>query len=333
MTTAKSLSTEQKSRFETEGYLIVPDIFVPDDLEPVRQELDALIRTTARTLHATGVVPALHEEAGFDRQLAHIRAESPDAATAVLKALTGNGGGGHTGKAMFDLIRHPKLLAAVESLVGPEIVGSSVYRVRPKLPGLASGVVPWHQDSGYMAVHCDRHLIVTCWVPLVDADEANGCMRILPRAHRAGIVTHYTGGPAGFLVIDDQDLPLPPDRSVPAPCPRGGVIFMWNSTPHCSTPNHTDHIRWSVDLRYQAAAVPSNVGLVPDPAATTLQPGFEVACYAPEADFVVQSREHPERETTFAEFVDRRTRYEAAARAGAVTYPRRGWTPVAKAAG
>ena len=61
----------------------------------------------------------------------------------VYKGVMGRGGGGHAGEALFKIITHPNLLAKVESLVGPEIVGSSVYRVRPKVPGLPHGVVPW----------------------------------------------------------------------------------------------------------------------------------------------------------------------------------------------
>ena len=55
---------------------------------------------------------------------------------------------------------------------------------RPKLPKLGRGDVPWHQDSGYVAAHCDKQLIITCWIPLVDATPENGCVQILPRTHR-----------------------------------------------------------------------------------------------------------------------------------------------------
>jgi ectoine hydroxylase-related dioxygenase (phytanoyl-CoA dioxygenase family) len=218
---------------------------------------------------------------------------------------------------MFDVIAHPKLMAKVASLLGTEeIVSSSVYRLRPKLPNIGRGVVPWHQDSGYLATHCDKQMIITCWIPLVDATVENGCMQILPRTHRGEVSEHRTGGNAGFLVIEDQDLPADPRRAITAACPRGGVVFMTNRTPHCSTPNYSDHIRWSVDLRYQSAEAPNNVGLWPETidatgqADTAFYEKVNVACYPPEADFLVHSKKTPEAVTNYAEFVRRRAVYD-----------------------
>jgi hypothetical protein len=36
----------------------------------------------------------------------------------------------------------------------------------------------------------------------------------------------------------------------PVPVRAGGVVFMHRHTPHRSTPNKTDGVRWSLDLRY-----------------------------------------------------------------------------------
>ncbi|MCC6415355.1 MAG: phytanoyl-CoA dioxygenase family protein, partial [Opitutaceae bacterium] len=215
------------------------------------------------------------------------------------------------------VIAHPKLLAAVGDLLGTEeIVASSVYRVRPKLPSIGRGVVPWHQDSGYFSPHCDTQLIITCWIPLVDATVENGCMQILPRTHQGKVATHHTGGNAGFLVINDEDLPDDPRHAITAKCPRGGVVFMTNRTPHCSTPNYSDHIRWSIDLRYQSAEAPNNVGLWPETldAEGNANPDFyekgNVACYPPEADFLVHSVKHADEVTDYAEYVRRRETYD-----------------------
>ncbi len=185
----------------------------------------------------------LHSRLGFDRRLAAIARDSRVSVNgvALIRYLEGLRGGGFHAPEMFEVISHPKLMAAVGALLGTkEIVASSVYRVRPKLPKLGRGDVPWHQDSGYYAAHCDQQLIITCWVPLVDATVENGCMQILPRTHRGQVATHHTGGNAGFLVIKDENLPDDPRRAITAACPRGGVIFMTNRTPHCSTPNYSD---------------------------------------------------------------------------------------------
>ncbi|MEI6107864.1 MAG: phytanoyl-CoA dioxygenase family protein [Opitutae bacterium] len=303
--------------FRTEGYLIIPDVFDPADLEPLRQELHREIGRKARELQSAGRLTDLHEDLGFDQQLTALQRDSKENGEAIIKHLEGLRGGGFHAPEMFDVISHPKLLAKVGALLGTEeIVASSVYRIRPKLPNLGRGIVPWHQDSGYFAEHCDTQLIITCWVPLVDATVENGCMQILPRVHQGKVVMHHTGGNAGFLVIKDEDLPDDPRRAITAACPRGGVVFMTNRTPHCSTPNTSDHIRWSVDLRYQSAATPSNVGLEPaflaadGTADSAFYEKVNVACYPPEADFLVGSRQSPELVTNYAEYARRREIYD-----------------------
>ena len=313
------LTPQQVQFFHEEGYLIVPDVFAPADLEPLRQALHQEIDRRARELHAAGQLTQLHADLDFDRRLAAIYRDSKENGEALIRHLEGLRGGGFHAPEMFEVIASPPLLAKVASLLGSEeIVASSVYRIRPKLPNLGRGVVPWHQDSGYFAAHCDQHLIITCWVPMVDATVENGCMQILPRTHLGKVVTHHTGGNAGFLVIKDENLPDDPRKAITAACPRGGVVFMSNRAPHCSTPNHSDHIRWSMDLRYQSADAPSNVGLWPETidAAGRADAAFSekgnVACYPPEADFLVQSKKTPELVTDYAEYARRRETYDRA---------------------
>jgi ectoine hydroxylase-related dioxygenase (phytanoyl-CoA dioxygenase family) len=317
MNPSKLLTAQQIQFFHEEGYLIAPEVFAPEELEPLRRELAAAIEEKVGALQTDGKLTRTHTDLDFDRRLAAIYRDSKENGETVMRHLEGRNSGGFRAPEMFGVIAHPKLLAAVEALLGSgEIVASSVYRLRPKVPNVGRGVVPWHQDSGYFAASCDEHLIITCWVPLVDATVQNGCMRILPRTHQGRVVTHYNGGNAGFLVIKDEDLPDDPGRAIPAACPRGGVVFMTNRTPHCSTPNRSDHIRWSIDLRFQAASVPSNAHVWPASINAEGRADEEfyakgnIACYPPEADFLVHSRAQPEAVTTYADFVRRRETYD-----------------------
>jgi phytanoyl-CoA hydroxylase len=303
------LSPQQISFFREEGYLIVPDVFPAADLDPLRRALHGEVNRLAREFQADGKLGDLHADAGFDRQLALILRDSKECGEAIVRQIIGIRGGGFYSPEMFDLITQPALLAIIAALVGSAEIVASPYRIRPKLPNFGSGVVPWHQDSGYLSGHCDEHLIITCWVPFVDATAANGCMEILPRTHQRGVAPHHTGGNADFLVIKDHDLPGDPRHAITAACPRGGAVFMTNRTPHCSTPNSSDHIRWSVDLRYKSADVPNNVGLEPasldehGKADDAFYEQVNVACYPPEADFVVHSDAHPEKVVDYAEYV------------------------------
>jgi ectoine hydroxylase-related dioxygenase (phytanoyl-CoA dioxygenase family) len=172
--------------------------------------------------------------------------------------------------------------------------------------------------------HCDASLIVTCWIPLVDATVDNGCLHVIPRAHQRGVFRHYHGGPAGFLIIDDGD--LPPGDPIPIEMKAGDVLFMTNTTPHASFANNTDVIRWSVDLRYQSPGVPNSVDEDPSTYSEDRDP-VTMACYPPEADFVIRDHEHPEREVKTAEqFHELRARFWK----DRPVFPGRGWTAYAE---
>jgi hypothetical protein len=320
----RGLADAQIRQLLEEGYVMVPDLFTPEELEPLRQEIAGIVDATARRLFAEGKITELHADEPLETRLTRLVADHPALWwNAYRRDIEGKGGGGHAGREMFHILTHPRLLDAMESLVGPEIVASSVYRIRPKLPGLERGEVPWHQDSGYFAPHCDSSLIVTCWIPLVAATVENGCLMVLPNAHRGGVVTHHTGGHAGYLEVKETDLPLPVEKAVFAPVPLGGALLLTNLTPHASFSNTTDVIRWSIDLRYQSRNVPTNAFQEPeafDPDA----PPDEIACYAPEGDFVVRSAQHPETVHTYEQYAARRAQYEAASLPG----PRRGWQPL-----
>lgn len=320
----KRLSKTQIAHFFEEGYLMVPDLFLPAEMAPLQNEISDIIARTAQRLYGEGIISRLWESEGFTTRLTRLLSDSPDQANTFFGDLEGKGGGGHTGPEMFGLLTHPVLLDAMEDLLNTsEIVASSVYRIRPKVPHLGRGVVPWHQDSGYISPRCDEELIVTCWIPLVDATVENGCLSVLPRTHRGEVVRHHTGGNAGFLVIVEEDLPAPLSNAIPVSVPLGGALFLTNRTPHCSTPNDTDTVRWSVDLRYQSRTTPNNLGADVENLVTN-SPDVTIACYAPEADFVVRSVQNPELVSDFAQFLRRRNAFEQARIAG----PGRGWQPV-----
>ena len=69
-------------------------------------------------------------------------------------------------------------------------------------------------------------------------------------------------GPArNFKGIPDEH--LPPGEQVPCEIAVGGVLLIMHKTLHRSIPNRSDHIRWSLDLRYSDPAMPTGRDSVP----------------------------------------------------------------------
>jgi len=285
------LTMEQLAAFDRDGYLVVADLFTDADLQPVIDEITAEIDRRARELVATGDLSRTYVEYGFETRLAHISRETDKVALSLWN-------GSLSGPAFFDLIRHPKLLDIAEPFCGPEIIASSVYRLRPKIPNYAYGAVPWHQDSGYTEPYCDNALMLTVWLPLVDATRERGCMWVQPGVHKGDVFEHRKRRGKAYLIIPDEA--LPPVAPVCVPVRKGGALFLTNKTPHASFENTSDIVRWSMDLRYQSANLPTN-------AAITRLPGEVVAsepnpappaCYPPEADFLVRSKARPQEVVT-----------------------------------
>ena len=81
-----------------------------------------------------------------------------------------------------DLIRHPRILDAVEDLIGPDI---RLFHLTVWPKDAQSGAyVSWHQDATYFGLEPLDN--VTVWVALSRADSQAGCMRVLPKSHKQG---------------------------------------------------------------------------------------------------------------------------------------------------
>src|SRR5262249_46939471 len=169
------------------------------------------------------------------------------------------------GPATFAFLRNARLLDAVESLIGPEVTCSPIQHIRAKPPAAVSGAgtgfynVPWHQDAGVTWEEADNSDIVTCWIALTDATVENGCMEVMPGVWKRGYLEHQA---QGGTTIRPALLRETPPRAVPVR--KGGIVFMHRYTPHRSTPNYSDGVRWSLDLRYQPTGTPTGRPFHPD---------------------------------------------------------------------
>jgi len=176
-----------------------------------------------------------------------------------------------------------------------EIIASSVYRLRPKIPNFSYGAVPWHQDSSYMESFCDKALIITMWTALVDANEDNGCLWVMPNSHtEKTLLRHRPMEGLPYLEIPEENLPK--TQAIPCPVRKGGVLLLTNRTPHVSFDNKTDTVRYGIDVRYQGAELPTNaiIPRLPHELVASDEPFVPNGCYAPEPDFLVRSTERME---------------------------------------
>ena len=106
----------------------------------------------------------------------------------------------HHGPAVFELMRHPRILDVVEDIIGPEIFASPVQQMRMKPPATALhdevsghsnvGATTWHQDIVALLEDADDTNQVTVWLAITEATIENGCLTSIAGSHREGPKVH-----------------------------------------------------------------------------------------------------------------------------------------------
>ena len=245
-----SLATELVDEYDQHGYLVLPDLLDGHDLAPVRGAMMEKVSQIADHLLEAGLIEDPLEGEPFETRLARL-----------FEGLSANNFVGFTGQSWrdrmpgyFELMSNPKILDVVESLIGPEIFANPVYNVRPKVPRVAAGEVPWHQDKSYWP-GSKSNPVITVWIAVVDATLTNGCLRVIPRTQHETVggfhFETYSG--TAYRELDDETVKPLKDKARALPVTTGTVIIFNDRFIHSSGPNTSSHVRWSVDLRYQPA--------------------------------------------------------------------------------
>lgn len=148
-------------------------------------------------------------------------------------------------RGIWDLCTEPRLLDAVEDLIGPDIVCWASHFFC-KLPGDPKRV-PWHQDAIYWRLAPAR--TVTVWLAIDDTDEDNAAMRFLPGSHARGTLAWGEAGEGTVLdkAIDDVASLGAPVADV---LPAGAFSLHADMLAHGSEPNRSSRRRCGLTIRY-----------------------------------------------------------------------------------
>jgi hypothetical protein len=146
------------------------------------------------------------------------------------------------------LIRHPRILDAVEDVIGPNIlVWTSTFFIKePHAPTFAA----WHQDSTYFGLY--PHEQVCAWVALTDATTESGCMEHLSSRGAPRQLRHAPLGLANSINRAGQTVTEPFDQSNPVALvlPAGSFSLHHEFAVHRSQPNNSAQRRIGIGLNY-----------------------------------------------------------------------------------
>ncbi len=235
--TNQSLTPEQISRYNTDGYLIVRNFLNTDEVEKLYRvaiEDNMVSKNAINVNDSTGKSSklSLWYKPGNDIYGLLTRSEQLVNSTDAL--LDKNADGTDTEICHF----HSKLMQK-EPRVG--------------------GAWEWHQDYGYW--YKNEFLLpdqmMSVMVAITDANPENGCLQVIKGSHKMGRVEH---GFAGEQVGASQryvDLALKTMDLIYVALTAGDVLFFHSNLLHRSEANLSDRPRWSMISCYNRA---SNIG-------------------------------------------------------------------------
>ena len=225
--------------YARDGYQLIERAIPQAVLEPFRAHISQQIGIHAQTLLDEGEIDDLYEGLPFGKRLAALHANFE------LRLRQWNEPA--FGPALHALINHPAIAAALEPLLGPDISFNGDYHLRPKMPDSERTAFPLHQDSQYYGKASQHAHIITVWIPLVDVDEVNGCLFVIPGSNHWQLfdsARDENGNMRSFEDIEARGTP------VPVPMRAGDILLFSNMTFHGSRVNRSDAVRWSTDIRY-----------------------------------------------------------------------------------
>ena len=146
------------------------------------------------------------------------------------------------------LVHHPKILDAVEDVIGPDIL---CYHATLWIkPPQSNSFVRWHQDGTYFFLEPAVH--VTAWVALTIADDDAGCMQVVPGSHKNEFLEHNDDSNPDNLIPRGQGLAINinTEHAVSMPLQAGQMSLHHTKLFHASFNNKRDTRRIGFGISY-----------------------------------------------------------------------------------
>lgn len=209
------MSDEICAAFAREGFVRVPGLLDPVEVDRFRAAVDRGV--AARTAHDRR---ALGEKSRYEQsflQCINLWEDHPE-----VRALT----------------FHPRVCETAATLLGVAAIRLWHDQALYKEPG--GRETDAHQDQPYWPI--EETDTITAWIPLVDVDDARGCMGYVPGSHALGLRRFVNiFGDAPEPVLERPE--LAGTRPVFVPAQRGDVLFHHGLTVHLAHPNRSPEVR------------------------------------------------------------------------------------------
>ena len=217
-----TLSTDQVSDFQGNGFLIVRNLFDAEE---------------------TGILRAAAQaDSSFEHHVHNI--DDVDGGKAQLVLWN------EAGENLWGAVaRSERIVNTMEQLLNDE-----VYHYHSKMsikqPHIGGGW-NWHQDYGYWYQNgCLYPDMASVFIALDPNIRENGCLKVLKGSHKMGRVDHDRYGDQTGADPERVNEAMKVMESVYVELDPGDALFLHSNLLHCSDQNTSEHQRWSLICCY-----------------------------------------------------------------------------------
>jgi len=226
------LTQAQKDEYENVGAIVVPDVLSPAEVAELRAVTDGFVER-ARAISAHDAVYDL-EDSHTPAQPRVRRIKAPHLHHAAYAAL----------------VRHPKIVAVLQDLWGPDIRFDTA-KLNLKSAGFGAAV-EWHQDWAFYP-HTNDDLAAV-GVMMDDMELENGPLLIIPGSHRDPVVHDHHGEDGRFCgAMDPGKREVDYGAAVPLTGRAGSITVHHVRAAHGSAPNTSNRDRRLLLFQFRAA--------------------------------------------------------------------------------
>jgi phytanoyl-CoA hydroxylase len=219
------LTPEQIAQFHRDGYVTLAQVLSEAEMAPIEDDFELFI---------TGQVPDMGRDfcdmsGPYGRKFEDFSLVNAVLPRRYKPELKGN-------------IFERRCASVARQLVGAQAV-LDYDQFLAKRPNKPDAVFTWHQDLGYWPTGTPAPLTATCSLALDDADEENGCLRVVPGSQKGELRPHR---PLNGSREDSHILSVeltPEDHVIQLPLKRGDMTVHDEMIIHGSGGNRSEN-RW-----------------------------------------------------------------------------------------